>query len=346
MNLIYVLLVLAVVSPAHAKGFKRIPQPTITKISQSTTSPESIIELEGQGFIKGLPSVHKVLLIKGRERIKAKVMQANADLLKIEIPANSNYGDYQLYVKIKTKLLRSKKTKANDLLALRPKAPDKPQLKYQTIKNHNEFDYIIDVDPSLYYELTDEIKIGENQIKAHYYENGFKSIESTSSSFFYLPELAMEKQLELKSETPIESFAVSSFLNTKYNVSSATSHQQNELSRHYYLKTPSQERYLEYTIELSPLFIDQLHVTEPEYLILKNRSSTDFDLANCSLSDSVRERYQFDNQSIKAQSELKIEANLGLNNTSPDHLELKCNDQSLDKFSYEDIDVGGFAVKS
>lgn len=346
MNKAIILLVcLLAINTVSAKGFKLIPKPIITTINKTETSPNSIVELRGQGFIKNMPSAHQVILVSSKEKIKVNVIQSNGDLLRILIPEYINFGDYDIYVKIKTKLLRSKKSKINEKLKLRPIAPTKPQLKYLTIKHQSEFEEILDKEANLYYQTTNDLKIGENQIQSYYYQNGFQSILSDTSPFFYLPEIAVENQLEIKSESPIQSFAIARFLETKYDVSLATSQEQNELSRHYYLKTPSQERYLEYSIELSPVFIDKLHVAEPEYVILQNRSSNDFDLLDCSLSDSIRERYRFDKQNIKAKSELKLEANLGLNDTSPDYLELKCAEKIVDNFSYESIDTGGFGKR-
>jgi len=292
-----------------------------------------------------MPSAHKVLLRNDKQKIKARVLKANGDMLRLQVPAELSYGDFDIYVKIKTRLLKSKRSKSNDKLLLRPPAPAKPDLNYQTIQHQNEFADIYNNNDGLDYELLDEVKIGENKILSSYYQDGFQSIKSEPSSFYYLPELAIEDQLEINSELPIESFAINKFLDARYNVSQATNTELNELSRHYYLKTPSQERYLEYSIQLSPVFIEQIHVTEPEYALIKNRSSTDFDLSNCNFADSIRDRYQFSNEIILAKSELRIETNLGLNNTGADQLELKCNETSLDQFVYDKLDEAGFGIK-
>ncbi|MDA0771327.1 MAG: hypothetical protein O3C63_00110 [Cyanobacteria bacterium] len=343
--IIYLLLVLVVLNPALARRIKGIPSPVINQIDKPLSSPNTIIELQGQGFIKGMPNAHKVILTNNEQKIKAQVIKANGDMLRLQIPPELSYGDFDIYVQIKTRLLKSKRSKSSEPLLLRPVAPAKPDLNYQTIQHQSELDYIYNNDNELDYELLDEIKIGENKIQSFYYQDGFQSIKSEPSNFYYLPELAIENQLEINSELPIESFAVNKFLGTKYDVSPVTNTELNELSRHYYLKTPSRERYLEYSIELSPVFIEQIHVTEPEYALIKNRSSTDFDLSNCNFADSIRDRYQFTNETIPAKSQLRIETNLGLNDTGADQLKLKCSEISIDQFAYDKLDEAGFGIK-
>jgi hypothetical protein len=342
---ILLLLILIALQPAQARKFKRIPSPNIDRLSSEMTSPDSNIKIYGQGFIAAMPSVHKIILHDGNNKIKAEVIKANGEMLEIKIPQEINFGDYELSVKIRTRLLRSKSSKASSKLLLRPPAPKKPELKYQTIEHADQISSLLPNETGIYYQEPEELSIGSNEIRAFYFQEGYQSLLSEACKFFYLPELAVESQLELESETPIKSFAISQFLDARYDVSEATKEEQEELARHYFLRTPSQERYLEHSIKLSPVYIEELHVTEPEYVILRNRSSQDFNLNGCTLSDTVRERYQFDKLILSAKSRYKLETNLGTNDTSPDHLELSCQEQSLNKFSYERVDPAGFGVK-
>ncbi|MDD9897856.1 MAG: hypothetical protein OXU45_02535 [Candidatus Melainabacteria bacterium] len=342
---LFLLLVLVALNPVQARKIKRIPSPSITKISETMISPATQVKIYGQGFIRGMPNAHKVILSKGKIKLRAKVIKANGDMLQLQVPEVIELGDYQLSVKIRTRLLRSRASKASERLLLRPPAPSKPQLNYQTLEHADQITELIEKEAGIYYQEPEELSIGNNEIKAFYFQDGYQSLLSKASNFFYLPELAVKSQLKLESEAPVKSYAVSQFLNARYDVSEATQEEQEELARHYYLSTPSSERYLEHSIELSPVYIAELHVTEPEYAILNNRSSKEFKLTDCILSDAVRKRYQFDKQILNAKSKFKLEANLGLNNSSPDHLELSCQEQSIDRFSYEKVDSGGFGVK-
>ncbi|MBT6842651.1 MAG: hypothetical protein HOA17_02490, partial [Candidatus Melainabacteria bacterium] len=162
--IIYLLLVLVVLNPALARRIKGIPSPVISTINKPMSSPNSMIELQGQGFIQGMPSAHKVLLRNDKQKIKARVLKANGDMLRLQVPAELSYGDFDIYVKIKTRLLKSKRSKSNDKLLLRPPAPAKPDLNYQTIQHQNEFADIYNNNDGLDYELLDEVKIGENKI--------------------------------------------------------------------------------------------------------------------------------------------------------------------------------------
>ena len=364
---------LILMDSAFCKEYRKIPSPSIKSVKNPILSKGGLLEVEGSGFISNLPNVHKAYLIKkGKKnkktrKIKLRVIESTANTLTLKLPEELNYNDYDLFIRIRTRLLKSKFEQAGEKILVRPKAPKKPSLNYELIENPKQLELLLNktltADANLLTEEL-ELKIGANQLRTYYIEDGYESIKSEPSNFYYIPNNKFIDPLLINSEKPIDSLALS-IENDKVNVSKITKEEILELEKNFYLISPSNPRYLENKSILSPVFIESLHVKSPEYLILKNRSSKDFNLDECYLTDSIKSRYSFQETSIKPKSDLKIESNLGLNDNDPDKLSLYCPEERfsgnldkleadplledgfilIDSFKYESLDEEGFAEK-
>lgn len=331
-----------------ARTFKRIPQP-ILENSELKFAPGQVFKLHGSGFIKGYPQAHKIKLRQKKEKYNAKVLNAQSNNLTILSPEDIEYGDYDLELKIKTRFLRSKKSRFMEALKLRPPAPPKPELEYKVIQSAKELEKLKLRSQFQNNELKlkiKELETGPNLIRSYYTVNGWDSLESEANKLYYFPEKEMKTSLEIESQSPLKTLALTKDLKKKFNVSDITQIKENDLSKHFYLSTPDLPKYLEYIIQLSPVFIEKLHVKAAEYAILRNRSSESFLLENCHLYDSIKKRYSFSSDDlIPAKEFIKLEANLGLNDSSPDSMSLECNEETIDSFHYTKLDFEGFAIR-
>lgn len=339
-----------------AKKINLIPSPIIYSIIIDKTSPGLIATLNGQGFITNMPEAHIVYLSKEDSRIKVQALSSSENNLSFQIPAEIEFGDYDISVQIKTRLLKSRISNCPNKLFLRPKAPNNPDLKYNVISKSNEYKNLVTnlvfQGKTLDYALDNDIRIGLNNLRTFYTQNGYESIRSNAASFYYLPEEDFENELEVASELPLKSFAVSKFglsedgNRENFDVSKVTNKEIQDLSKHFYLKTPSREKYLERIIKLNPLFIEKVHATEEEFAVITNRSSSIYQLNGCTLADDIKIRFSFGKKdNITAKSSLTVSQNLGLNNTGSDSLTLSCKDIVIDKFSYEKLDANGMAIR-
>ncbi len=356
-NIALLLLVLVLSSiTVQARRRHLIPAPVIDSINAAQMSPGTIVTVQGHGFIKAWPEAHQVWLIDSTmHAIRVKVIAVTATELQILIPSDIALGDYDLLVKIQTRLLASNKSQASQRLLVRPRAPSSPKLNYEVIADLSEFNELLSETSfqghELFYELDDDIKIGANQVRAYYTQDSYRSIKSEPVSFQYLPKADFENQLNIESESPLKSFAVSKNdlledgSRISFDVSPITKKETEDLSKRFYLRTPLEPRYLERTIELKPLFIEAIHVLEPEAAILRNRSNVDMGFSKCSLSDSLKEYFKFTTEKILAHNSITINKNLGLNNTTPDSLIFTCNGEILDQFDYEKVDAAGLGIR-
>lgn len=341
---------------------KNIPAPILNTDQNFELSQGSILTLSGTGFITNYPEAHKVFITdftkKKPKQTFLEVITANTNNLKILIPENINLGDYDLSLKLASKLLKSKTISPFEKLKIRPKAAPAVQLDYVVISNDQELDSVLANSYEQGLELTKAVngnlQSGINFLYQIYYRDGFESAKSPYTKFYFLPETEFENELKVSSENPLTSFAVekNSYLtNPEVDVSDITNTEIFELSKHFFLKSQTNPRYLEHIIKLQAVFIDRVHALEDEFAIFKNRSSKDFPLKGCTLSDSIQVRYRFlDKDSITAHNGLTLTNNLGLNNTGSDLLRLQCPGESnsatiLDEFKYEKIDADGFAIR-
>jgi len=364
---------------------RKIPAPQIEIVQNPENTQDGIVIIEGLGFIKNYPSAHKVFLKKvdvdmgseaskkqkGKRKNKLKniykvdVLKVEEDSLTIRIPQEIPYGDYELYIKLKTKFFKSKLNKSPNGILIRPPAPSKPSLSHQVIDSLDELETInlaqFFEEHPLKIKLPDQMQIGKNSLQTFYIEDGFESLLSEASGFYFLPQEMMQSELEIESESPLIASAIAHApVEESIDVSPITNVEIRELSKHFYLTTPRFPRYLEHVITLIPVFIERIHVKKEEFAILTNRSSNDFSLQGCNLSDSIKERHHLeDNEVLAAKSSLQVNANLGLNDTTPDSLSLLCPNQNgtvgetedtenlklIDKFSYSKVDEDGFGVR-
>lgn len=354
------MIIIALIIIACLKGnarelLRNIPGPVIDSSQDLEIAQGSTLTLRGSGFINNYPIVHKVTAIKlkGKRvtKIQLPVLTANANYLHLAIPQGMELGDYDLKVKIKTKLLESKVVNLPSMLKLRPAPLPAPKLEYSVITDSTELNNLIPYSSNALLAINGDLQIGINQISQSYTRDGFQSIRSPMTNFYYLPEPDMESQLKIDSESPIKSFAIEKLENKLIDVSNITNSEIEELSKSFYLKSKTNPRYLEYSVKLSPVFFEKVHAFEEEFAVIKNRSSSDFILKSCILADSIQNRYKFaDKDLVLAKQSFTITQNLGLNNTSPDALKLLCPNESqsltlIDEFKYEKIDADGFGIK-
>jgi hypothetical protein len=337
----------------------RIPTPKVNTEESLKISPSMTLEINGEGFIENFPEVHKVQ-ISNTERlklpkIKLKVLEAKKSGLKLQIPQNINYGDYDLSLKLKTKNLKSKALLIPSFIELRPEAASKPILSEKFINNALDIKDLFDTsNKKNLLVFAEELTLGKNLVRAYYIdeESGYKSLFSEASEFYYLPINSFEPVLELASESPLKTYALVKNNDKKIDISEITSTEKSELKSSYFIKTPWDPRFLEHSIELSPVYISELKVSGDEYVILTNRSPENFPLDTCYLSDSITIRYEFNFEDyIVGKSIMKVEENLGLNDSSPDSMSLFCELENsselslIDIFKYENLDENGFAIK-
>lgn len=340
-----ILLILTFGLSAAVAKLRKIPAPTINLEGEKLSSKGSVITLEGRGFIKDFNNAHKVLLKKKakKKKFRLKTISSSPEKIEIQIPDNISYGDYDLYIFLKTKFFKSKKQRIKSYIKLRPKAPKKPKLKFQVIKNKNELADLIEQDQEheLILNLENELKTGKNSLSSFYYEDGYKSLLSETVDIFFLEADKVNPNLKISSESPLQSFARAQ--ETEFDVTRVTHKNIQGLTKTYHLQTPSDDLYLATHLELSPLYIKEAHVKTPEYLVLKNRDSKGFDLSQCEIHDEISSRYQFEDYStIEANKEFKIEGKLSLND-SGDTIQIVCADKVIDELSYTKADAEGFA---
>ncbi len=393
----YLVLTLSFASKSFAQEsrFRKIAAPSNLKITKAKIAANGILEIEGSGFIKNFNIANKVYLKpskntsktvlaspKGRgviaspkgeaihkkskrkkKKIKLEVIEVSSNLLKAKIPESLVYGDYELYIKLKTKFFKSKLKKVSEKILIRPKAPAKPVLQYTVIDSSDQISLLIDKNIEIEalssfeqkngkindIEIEIEgLKTGINKIQSYYIDDGFESIRSEAAEFYYIPESEFNNELAIESEEPVEAFAVDNSLE-KLDVSEITERRTEELSKSFFLISPNHPRYLLHQKILKALFIESVHVKADEFVVIANRSSEDKALEGCTLSDSIRVRFELTEEIVKAKSSLKITANLGLNDTSPDEISLHCPNEAgelelVDKLSYEKLDEAGFAI--
>lgn len=310
--------------------------PSIREIFPSFSSAGQIVNIKGSGFIKNYPELHHLVINK---RKTVTVLASEGDMLTIQLPSNLPYGDYDLGLQIKSRFFRSKFIEYPRILSLRPKAPPAPNLDYKVIKNPKE---LPNLNQSLeYLEPKEELKIGENYLITYYYEDGYRSQNSSGTKFYYLPNF---EKLSVISDNPIKALAVSKD-SKPIDVSEVTNYSGQELSKNFYLTTPSDPRYLLLSIKLNPLYINTVHAGGNEAIILANRSSIKQSLKSCTLADSLKVRYSFkDSDEIAPLANLSLEGNFGLNDDG-DSVSFVCQNQEIDKFEYNKIDLEGFAIK-
>ncbi len=341
---------------------KNIPAPILNPEQNFELSQGSILTLSGTGFIANYPEAHKVFITdftkKRPKQTSLEVITANTNNLKILIPENINLGDYDLNLKLASQLLKSKTISPIEKLRIRPKSAPAVELDYVVISNHQELDSILSNSYEQGLELTKavngDLQSGINFLYQIYYRDGFESAKSPYTKFYFLPETEFENELKVNSENPLAAFAIEKnnyLINPEVDVSDITNTEVFELSKHFFLKSQTNPRYLEHIIKLQAVFIDKVHALEDEFAIFKNRSSKDFSLKGCTLSDSIQVRYRFlDKDFIAAHNGLTLTNNLGLNNTGSDLLRLQCPGENntttvIDEFKYEKIDADGFAIR-
>ncbi len=303
---------------------RRFPSPSITEIQPELVSPGEEIIISGSGFIKNFASAHKLVLKQGKKKFKLQILSSNANSLTALAPGDLSFGDYELAIKIKTRLLKSRLARAKQRLRIRPKAPAAPQLKFQIIKEPEEIDKIFVENNEFEHHFTD-LKLGINSVSNYYTQDGFQSKTSEPSYFYYLPESEISPELELTQEDPISSFAKKISGDEKFDISSHTLEEKNQLEKSFFVKTPNDAKYLEHRVKLTPIIISEIHAKEPESITLLNQSLQSFDLINCKVYDSLKQRHIFEEELIvEAGESFQLSKNLGINDDGDD-MKLECS---------------------
>lgn len=324
---------------------KKIPAPKIST-PEIYASPGSTINIQGQGFIKNFPQGH-ILRFSSPENnlsFRGRIISSSSNLLTLEAPLGIGFGDYSSRIRLKSRYLKSDLSAESVTLKLRPPAPQKPQQIFQVASDPLEIPELFKNLNQLEINQADNLKPGINTLKFSYRVNGFLSLPSETLSFFYLPRESTKPELEIASTLPLRSYA----LNTsepKQDVSDITQIQiDSPLVSHYYLSSPRNPNYLLTTISLKPVYISAVKATTPEYVLIKNRDTKNYDLSTCTLADDLKVRYVFGNNFIlKAGDEFRIEGILSLNDDG-DTVTVTCPKLLIDKFAYKNIDSLGFGI--
>lgn len=344
---ISILLISSLILSAAVAKFRQIPAPIINTTNENLIAPNSELIIQGSGFIEDFSAANKTIIKKrnSKKKIELKTIASSKDTITVLVPDSTELGDYDLFIYLKTKFFKSKIQRLKDFVKIRPKAPEKPKLKFQIIKNQSELLELIDQNQGqeLILNLEQELKLGKNIVRCFYYEEGFKSLMSEAVEIYYLNQNEVKPKLAIHSERPLESYAETMDLN-QFDVTPITQKAESGLRRTYHLQTPSDNFYLATEITLSPLYIKEAHVKTPEYLVIKNRDSNTYDLSNCRIEDAVAKRYSFvPQEQLEAQSERKIEGNLSLNDTG-DSIKIICNEEIIEEIEYTKTTADGFAI--
>ena len=329
----FVLMLFVLALPGSA--IRRLPPPKIV-LSQLQASPAQELLLQGSGFLNNRPAEHRVYIwadhLEAKRRLS--VIAANSDVLTVLLPKKLAYGSYHLAVRLQSKYLRSKTVVYHDLLEVLPAAPRVELTGFRVLSNQSELYSILANDSFHGYKLfaNDNLGLGLNHLKFFYWKDGLRSLDSQPVMVYYLPRELMNSELELQGS---HVSVVTKNGTQKFDLTDFVELDINGLERHYYIKTPSNGRYLETIIRLSPVYISVITITGDESVTLTNRSTEVFPLANCYLKDDLRSRYVFaTGDLINPSQSLTVNQNLGLNDTGPDSMSLVCNNSLVDKYSY------------
>jgi hypothetical protein len=301
-----------------------------------------------------------------KTRIRLKDFSFLEDKLRIELPNNLAYGDYQLIIKQKVRRLKAKTQVMKHLVKIRPMADRQPLLYSKVINEatsikanirnieHADYKlYVLNTKSQTYeeYKSENQLHIGENKLKISHSEDSYESVLSEAAQFYYIPLNSILNGINIISKEPlIASIDLKSGSEVvTLNISSILDFQTIDLNTTYYLNSLEQTHFLSKTVTLSPVYIKEIKVTGSEHAILHNRSAEAFPLDGCYLSDTTRKQYSFDDgEYIDSNQDYKIETKLSLNDTTPDELSLTCpdsfGDQIIDTFKYESH-LDGLGVK-
>ncbi len=351
-NLLLVTLVLTAL-PSIARRHS-IPAPQLSQ-TNALLAPGDTLVIRGSGFINNYPEGHRVYLKDSRNKLhRLKVLYANASELHIEASPDLVFGDYLLGVKLQSKWLESAISVYPQSIRLRPAAPHielPPKLVFQDL-----FELQTSLEemnkPGLIYQFTEALKLGQNELSAYYYQDGFLSLASPSievmllasangrleqdaSGTWFRPFKLSELDLELPaniydySENPEQNKQLRrTLLSTSsepIDVSDYVLEHQSDYSQDLYLQSPREPYYLLSKTYLSPIKFKDIHIKSPESVVLYNRSSKTLSLAGCSLSDTITTRHTlFEPSSLTASDIFTYTGDLGLNDTGGDALHLDC----------------------
>lgn len=346
---------------------KKIASPRFSDGEIGFYSQGSTLTVHGNGFILNYPQAHRLLLKSkdSKEKLKLKAKTAIQHSLEFELPEGIDYGDYDLFLKLKTRYLKSKAVAHSSPLLLRPAAPVKPVLEPLLVKDDSQILERLKTKNKFLLELKTPLELGANPVRSFYYEDGFKSILSEPSYLFYLPPDDLESELILEDD---RAFVLTKEDAQLIDVSDLLSYEEDGAFRTYFLDYKDGQKYLSKTIFESPIKFTKIHVKNPEAVYLYNHSSKEFPLAGCTLSDSTMTRYtSFEQRKIAAGSPFLVEAALGLNDSGGDKLSLACpcdhqifssaasviggrlpvcenGERDIFSASYSELDADGYAI--
>ncbi|NQY79744.1 MAG: hypothetical protein HRT47_05465 [Candidatus Caenarcaniphilales bacterium] len=367
---ICILLCICICEKALAK--KRFSPLSKLRLGNTLYSPGDTLTVQGQGFIPRLDSIYHIKLANDLNSYSLSLEGAKLDEIKLLLPNDIAYGDYDLSIKLKSNYLKSKRYIIDGEIEIRP-APLKLDFEINEVflskwDLHNFVlnslseslsDYQLkesDVDFYINGELFDfnlmNLIEGESSLAVGYNLEGFNSILSNSVNIMFLSEELYAPELEVLNLNPLE--AKLARLDTQAELSVNDYLAANDHSAYTYLRAFPGIEIFKTDRDLKKLLITKLKVTGEEYAVIKNNSADFFSFDGCSLADTLKLRYSFSDEiELAPKSLLKIKGNLGLNNSSADKLQIICEYGGEepefvveDVFSYDEVDEGGFAVKS
>lgn len=343
---IFFLVLVSLMLEVNAIRFPKLPAPKITS-QEIYTSPNTLVNIEGQGFIKNLPQVHMLRFTntQNNSSFRGRIISSSPSTLILQTPSRVSFGDYVGKIRLKSRYLQSDFSAETISLKLRPPAPQIPKQNFQVASSLEEIPKLFENQNGLEIVSSGDLKPGLNTVQFKYTVNGFTSLASNGINFFYLPSHITKPRLEIASREPLRAYGLDSN-GFKYDVSSITQTQiETPLISHYFLISPSINHYLMTSINLEPITISAVKATTPEYVIIKNIDNKNYNLSECTLADDLKSRYLFTKDFIlQAGSEFKIEGVLSLNDDG-DSVTITCPNLTIEKFNYKNLDNLGFGIR-
>ena len=130
-------------------------------LEQTKYSPGDVLRIEAESLIQGkdfykafLYSTNKKKFNKKhfkKHRHKLKVVRVEADSLYLQLPRSIPYGDYDLYIKFKSKFFKSKFYKMDQNILLRPSAANLNLEHRVFLQQESLYDYFMNMQKKQYF---------------------------------------------------------------------------------------------------------------------------------------------------------------------------------------------------
>lgn len=370
--LVIICLLLCVCICEKALAKKKFSPLSNLQLEHTLLSPGNIITISGTGFIPSYESIYRIKLFNNLDIFDLELKEAKLNEISIFIPKSIPYGDYSLSIKLKSNYLRSKKYIFDEKIKIRPEPlllnfkADEVFLSKQDLHDFiiSELEETLNdrklLESDLVFYLNKQafdfklmnLAEGENILALSYKSDIYESLHSEPVSVMFLSEELYYPEIDVLSLNPIEANLLR--LDTKTSISVDDYVAEVSENSYLYIKAFSGKKLFKTDRDLKKILITELKVTGDEHAVIKNNSLAFLSFSNCSLADTLKLRYEFPTEfELAPGSLIKIKANLGLNNSSADKLQIICEYGAEepefvveDVFSYDEVDGGGFAIKS